>query len=127
MIYQLLHIYDEDFRELFKVQAQFTPDMQRNEQTAQDYALFVGDVVRRENLRHFDRTATARLLDEAARMADDQEKITTRFAESTSLIREASFWAGRAGGMWSRPRMCAPPSKSGYVGATLPSSVMSSE
>jgi lon-related putative ATP-dependent protease len=97
MIYQLLHIYDEDFRELFKVQAQFTPDMQRNEQTAQDYALFVGDVVRRENLRHFDRTATARLLDEAARMADDQEKITTRFAESTSLIREASFWAGRAG------------------------------
>jgi lon-related putative ATP-dependent protease len=96
-IYQLLYIYDEDFRELFKVQAEFTPDMPRNAQNAHDYGRFVADVVRRENLRHFDRTAMARLLDETARLADDQEKITTRFAASADLVRESSFWASRAG------------------------------
>ncbi len=96
-LYQLLHLYDEDFRELFKVKAEFAVTMPRDEKAAYEYALFVGDLCRREGLRHFDPGAMCEILDEAARLADDQYKVITRFAEVADLVREASFWAGRAG------------------------------
>ncbi|MCD6520499.1 MAG: AAA family ATPase [Anaerolineae bacterium] len=96
LVYQLLYIHDEDFRELFKVKAQFAVDLPRDE-AADDYARFIGDLCRREGLRHFDPTAVARLIDEAARLADSQKKVTTHFADVADLVREASFWAERNG------------------------------
>ena len=96
-LYQALYVYDEDFRELFKVKAEFATTMPRNEQACQEYALFVGSLCRIENLRHFDPGAVCRVIDEAARMADDQHKVITRFADVADLVCEASFWATRAG------------------------------
>lgn len=96
-IHRLLHAYDEDYRELFKVKAQFATQMSRDEKTAAEYAQLVGDLCRNEGLRHFDPTAVARLLDEAARLAGDQQKLTTRFADVADLVRESSFLASRAG------------------------------
>ena len=93
--YQLLYAYDEDFRELFKVKAQFVTQVQREDAIISNYAHFISSLCRRENLRHFGADAVARLLDEAARMADDQQKITTRFAGVADLVREAAFWAGK--------------------------------
>ena len=94
-LYQALSAYDEDFSELFKVKAQFVTRTARTEGTAQNIAQFVGDVCRRENLRHFAPSGVARIVQESARLADDQEKVTTRFSAIVDLIREASFWAGR--------------------------------
>lgn len=96
-LYELLNIYDEDFGELFKVKAQFVTTVPLDEQIGQDYAVFVGDLCRREKLRHFGPDAMAVVVDEAARLADHQKKVITRFAEVADLVREASFWAGRAG------------------------------
>jgi len=97
LLYSLLYSYDEDFRELFKVRAEFTPTMPFDAEGMEQYARFVGDLCRREGLRHLTSNAVARLLEEASRMAGDQQKITTHFAAVADLIREASFWAGRAG------------------------------
>ena len=96
-LYQLLHIYDEDFRELFKVQAQFVPDMSRDEGAAEGYARFVAGMCQAEGLTHFTAGAVARLIDEASRLADDREKVTARFAQVADLVREAAFWASRNG------------------------------
>lgn len=96
-LYQLLYMYDEDFRELFKVKAEFGLTMPRDEEGLRDYAIFVGDLCRREGLLPFDAGAVARLVEESSRLVDDQEKLTTHFASVADLIREASFWAGRAG------------------------------
>jgi len=96
-LYELLYVYDEDFRELFKVKAEFSSIMPREPETDRDYAQFVGDVCRRENLRHFEPEAVAGVIEEASRMAEDQGRVTTRFAQVVDVIREASFWAGRAG------------------------------
>ncbi len=95
-LYQLLYAYDEDFRELFKVKAQFATRMPRGEESPQEYARFVGDLCRRENLHHFDSGAMASLYDEAARWAEDQNRVTTRFADVADLVREASFWAEKS-------------------------------
>ena len=97
MIYQLLYAYDEDFRELFKVKAQFATEMPRNEENAQEFARLVAGLTQRENLHPFDAAAVARLYDEAATLVEDKDKITTRFGDVADLVRESSFWATRAG------------------------------
>ncbi|TEU09969.1 MAG: ATP-dependent protease, partial [Anaerolineales bacterium] len=95
-LYQLLFALDEDFRELFKVKAEFATTMPRDRQGCLDYAALVGDVCREEGLGHFAPSAVARIIDQAARLASDQQKVTTRFADVADLVREAAFWAQRA-------------------------------
>ena len=96
-VYQLLTAYDDDFRELFKVQAQFVGTMTRNDDTAQGYAHLVSNLCRKEGLLPFGPGALARILDQSARWAGDQQKLTTRFSDVADLVREAAFWAGRHG------------------------------
>jgi len=95
-LYQIMNAYDEDFGELFKVKAQFVTRIKRDDATHAKYVRFVADLCHREGLRSLDARAMARLLDESSRLADDQNKITTRFADVADLIRETSFWAGKS-------------------------------
>jgi len=96
-VLQLLTAYDDDFRELFKVQAQFVGTMSRNDDTAEDYAHLVGNLCRKDDLLPFGPDALARIIDQSARWAGDQQKLTTRFSAVADLVREAAFWAGRHG------------------------------
>ena len=96
-VLQLLTAYDDDFRELFKVRAQFVGTMKRNDDTAEDYAHLVGNLCRKDNLLPFGPDALARIIDQSARWAGDQQKLTTRFSAVADLVREAAFWAGRHG------------------------------
>lgn len=97
MIYYLLHAFDEDFQELFKVKADFALQMDWTPKSAKQYAHFVGTCCREEGLRHFDPTGVAKVVEQSARLVGDQEKLTTRFLEIADLIREASYWAGQNG------------------------------
>jgi len=94
-LYQMLFALDEDFRELFKVKAEFAGIMPRDEQGCLDYASLVGDICRGEGLCHFAPSAVTMIIDEAARLANDQHKLTTHFADVADLVRESSFWAQR--------------------------------
>jgi lon-related putative ATP-dependent protease len=96
-LYALLFAVDEDFRELFKVKADFAPDMEWSEEHFASYARFVGRHVREGGLRHFDRAAVARLIEHGARLRESQRKLTTRLREIADIVSEASFWAGEAG------------------------------
>ncbi len=93
MVYNLLYAYDEDFRELFKVKADFDTRMERNESSMRDYAAFVRNVVQNEGLRHLDGTALARLIEHGSRMTDDQDRLSTRFGDLSDILREANYYA----------------------------------
>jgi len=95
ILYHLLHAYDEDFPELFKVKADFDTQMALNKENMQAFMSFVSTYCERENLRHFDSQATARLFQHAARKAENQEKLSTKFGHLADLIREANFWASQ--------------------------------
>ncbi|HSH01386.1 MAG TPA: ATP-binding protein [Anaerolineae bacterium] len=88
---------DEDFQDLFKVKAEFNSVMPRDEEHEQEYALFVANRCRTEGLRHFDKTAVAKLIEFGSWLAGHQQKLSTRFGQITDLIREASYWAGENG------------------------------
>jgi lon-related putative ATP-dependent protease len=93
MFYRLLHSYDEDFSELFKVKADFDTRMDRTEQNIRDYAAFVCTICKEEGLKHLDSSALARFIEHGSRLCEDQEKLSTRFGEIADIIREASFYA----------------------------------
>jgi lon-related putative ATP-dependent protease len=96
-IYELLYGLDEDVRKLFKVKADFDVRMPWTEETERRYAGFISREVREAGLRHLDSAAVARAIEEAARGAEHQERLSTRFSELANLVVEASHWAGRAG------------------------------
>ena len=96
-IYYLLYAQDEDFRKLFKVKADFAPDMTRSEQNVLGYAAFVSKQVRARGLRHFHKGAVAQIVEHGSRLVEDQSRLTTHFSEITDLLVEASFWAGKNG------------------------------
>ena len=96
-LYYLLHAHDEEFSELFKVRADFDTSMESSEENIRDFVTFLCTFCCREQCRHLDRSAIAKLLEHAARMAGDREKLSTQFGELTDVVREADFWAKEEG------------------------------
>lgn len=94
MIYYLLTMYDPDFKELFKVAADFADNMDRDDAGVTDYARLLAGQVECEGLRHLDQSGVARVIEQGARLADDSEKLTTHMASIVDLVREANYWAG---------------------------------
>ena len=96
-VHRLLYALDEDVRELFRVRVEFDVDVPWSDDRVREYAGFVADRVRKHDLRHFDATAVARVVEHGARVAGDQRRLTTRFDGIAELVAEASHWAGTAG------------------------------
>jgi lon-related putative ATP-dependent protease len=97
LIYYLLYNLDEDFRELFKVKADFGQQMDWTDEALNQYAQFIGSIAAEENLRHFSPSGVAKVVEQSSRMAGDQGKLATKFGEIVDLIREASYWASQNG------------------------------
>jgi lon-related putative ATP-dependent protease len=93
LYYYLLHTYDEEFPELFKVKADFDTRMARSEENIQDFVAFLSTFCNKEKLKHLDGAAVAKLLEHSSRLVEDQEKLSTHFGALADIIREANFWA----------------------------------
>ena len=93
LLYQQLYILDMEFNELFKVKADFDTTMDRTEENAQQYAAFVCTLCQKENLKHLDGSGLAKLVEHSSRLAGDQHKLSTKFAEVADIVREANFYA----------------------------------
>ena len=55
----------------------------------------MGSKCAEEKLRHFDPKAVAHTVEYAARLTDDQQRLSARFLQISDLVREASFYAER--------------------------------
>jgi lon-related putative ATP-dependent protease len=96
-IYYILYNYDEEFKELFKVKADFDSRMDKNPETIKKYAMFIASRCKAENLLPFDRTGVARVVEYGSRLAGHQEKLSALFGHVADILREASYWAKTAG------------------------------
>ncbi len=92
-LYSLLYHQDTDFRELFKIKADFDTMMPRDEEHIDAYIGFVCKVCREENLLQFDGTALGKLIEYSSRLADDQYKLSAYFGQITDIVRQASYYA----------------------------------
>jgi len=96
-VYSQLYQLDPDFQELFKVKVDFAPDMDWTDEHQGQYAAFISKRVREEGLRHFDGKAMARVIEEGARLREDQRKLSSRLRDIADVVSEANYWAGKAG------------------------------
>ena len=91
--YSILYFLDEDFKKLFKVKADFDLAMDRNDENIKKYASFLCTYCKKENLKHIEASAVARVIEYGSRLAEDKSKISTKFSEIADLISEANFYA----------------------------------
>ncbi len=92
-LYYLLHEYDPEFSELFKVGADFEDDMHREPGSDALYARMIATLARKEKLLPLAPDAVARVIEHAAREAGDGEKLSLRLRDLSDLLRESDFWA----------------------------------
>jgi lon-related putative ATP-dependent protease len=93
IFYYLLLRLDPDFKELFKVKADFDSRMDRTKTNLKNYAGVICRICNSENLKHLSRDALAQIIEHSSRLAGDQGKLSTLFADIADILREASFWA----------------------------------
>ncbi|MBM4135913.1 MAG: ATP-dependent protease [Nitrospira sp.] len=95
-LYYLLYNLDEEYREMFKVKADFDNRMERTDENIHRYASFIATRCKEEKILPFDRTGVAKVVEVGSRFAEHQNKLSTKFGDIADIIREASYWASRA-------------------------------
>ena len=93
LLYHLLYAWDEEFRDIFKVRADFSPVMELEQNNLFAYAQWVAKLCHDEGLPHFDQSGVERLIEFAVRQAGDREKVAASYSELADLVREAAYWA----------------------------------
>lgn len=91
--YHTLYNYDEDFRKLFKIKADFDIDMSSNKDNIKKYAQFISSYCREKDLYHFDSGAVASVIEYSSRLAEHKQKLSTRFNDIVEILYEADAWA----------------------------------
>ena len=93
-LYYQLDQVDQDFSNLFKVLADFKPEMDRTPESINQYAAVVAHICEDEGLVHFSASGVAALAEHGARIAARRGKLTARFGRVADIAREAAFLAG---------------------------------
>lgn len=98
MMYQLLYYYDDDFKKLFKIRADFDVEMDRDEENIKKIGSFVAYQCKEEGLKPFHKTALATIIEQSSRIAEHQDKLTAQFNELVEILYEADSWADMRNG-----------------------------
>ncbi len=96
-IYSALAAYEDDFKKIFKVKADFDYEIKRNDEVLVEYARVIKKLIKEEKLFEFDKTAIAYLVEIGAKFAGNKNKLTARFSQIADIAREANFWANDDG------------------------------
>ncbi|TDI90703.1 MAG: ATP-binding protein [Candidatus Dadabacteria bacterium] len=92
-LYHMLYTYDEDFRKLFKVKADFDYVVERNDMTLSQYSCFIKSVCDRDGINKFDRSGVETVIEYSSRLSGDQNKLSVQFGSITKILKEADYWA----------------------------------
>ena len=96
-IYRMLTTADyEDFRDLFKVKAEFDHQVNLTQDNIDAYCAFICSSCHEEGLLAFDATGAAQVLEYAARLVNDQTKLSSRFGQIKDLLIESDHWARKS-------------------------------
>ncbi|ACV68114.1 Lon protease family protein [Desulfohalobium retbaense] len=95
-VHALLQYYDPEFDTLFKVAADFAPDMDRTA-NQEGFARLVSGFVHKHSLHHFTASGVARLFEYSLRLAGDREKLSANVRQLEDMAVEADYFAGQKG------------------------------
>lgn len=93
--YGLLYEMDDEFKKIFKIRADFDVEMGKSDKTIGSYVSFIKGLCTEEKLLPFGLTGVSEVVEYGARLAGNQQKLSTRFAVIADIVREANYWAGK--------------------------------
>jgi len=93
ILYYLLYHYDPDFKELFKVSADFEDEMPRSDENSQLYARMIGTIAKHDGLLPLTPGAVARVIEQSSREVSHAAKFSTHLSTLADLLKEADYWA----------------------------------
>jgi lon-related putative ATP-dependent protease len=92
-LYNVLWHYDDDFKKIFKIKAEFDTVMEFNLENVEHYFRFLSRLVRDENLLSFDLSGMRAVVEYGRRLTSHRNKLSVRFTPVSDIIREASYVA----------------------------------
>ena len=92
-LYQILLSQDEEFRKLFKIKVEFDEDADRTPENMMKLAIFIHNYCKKENLAELNPEAMAKVIEYASKLANDKDKLSTRFNDIAQIVGEAATWA----------------------------------
>ena len=92
-VYDILYTADKDFKELFKIKADFDTSMERNDDNIKLFVTQICTLCAKENLLPVDSSGLAATIEYSSRLASDQNKLSTQFSIISDMVREADFYA----------------------------------
>ena len=93
MIYQSLLAFDAEFRKLFKIKIEFEDTSENTLENMNKLARFIHGFCEQEELLPLDRGAVGKVMEYSSKLADDQNKLSTRFNDLAEIVAESSTWA----------------------------------
>jgi lon-related putative ATP-dependent protease len=97
LLYYLLATFDPEVQQYFKILADFDDDIDRSPATEMALARLIASLSRQERLKALDRGGVARLVEHAARLADDSSKLTLMNEQLRDILVESDHCAGASG------------------------------
>lgn len=88
-LYSMLYAYEEDFRNLFKIMADFDIEIDKNQENIYKTTQLIASKCEEENLKHFTKEAVEKLIEYSTRVSDSKDKLTARFNKILDIIYEA--------------------------------------
>ncbi|HYD15644.1 MAG TPA: AAA family ATPase [Hyphomicrobium sp.] len=95
-LFNTLEQTDPDFPRLFKVRADFDETISRSKESDAAYAGLIASIVAAHDLKPVDAGGVARIMEEAARIAEDREKLSIELGRIADIVREADYWSDSA-------------------------------
>lgn len=94
-LFYLLKEYDPEFALLFKVAADFSEELPRENENELMYARLIATLQHREGLREIDRDGVARIIEHSARLSEDGHRLSLHMGALVDLLREADYRAAQ--------------------------------
>ncbi|GKW49288.1 Lon protease family protein [Halomonas sp. NCCP-2165] len=94
--YYLLSEHDPEFLELFKVQADLDDELSWGDDSLDAYARLIATLAQEAELAPLAPSGVAAVIERAARLTGDQQRLMVQVRPLNDLLAEAAHWAGEA-------------------------------
>ncbi|KRQ86595.1 Lon protease [Caloramator mitchellensis] len=90
-IYYFLYLYDEDFKELFNIKAEFESEIKLNDKIANEFLGFISFYCASNNLPHVTKKAVFELFRFSMRLSENRKYLTSCFRDIIKIIDESAI------------------------------------
>ena len=94
-IYYLLYDQDEDFKKLFKIEADFEDKTNRSTESVLAYSNIIANLLNKHELLPLTKKALGRVIEFSSRLVDDSQNLSMDFSAITDLLFESNLIAQR--------------------------------